>query len=123
MIRCGGAALWSVVKNGPVGTEISHEPKTDFEVTRDGLSMMFQTADRVMKGEDRCRVAEDQEPVAIENGLLAFGEILDTEETWSLPDACFINPSKAACRPSGIVLQRDRERGALDAPCTGAFEG
>jgi len=40
VIRCGGAASWSVVEHCPAGTKISHELEKGVDLSGDGLAAM-----------------------------------------------------------------------------------
>ena len=116
VIRRGSAALGSVVEDHPSRTEISHELKEGFDRSRNGLETMIHMGNGEVKRKDRHGITKDQVFASIEDPLLSFGEVIQTEETWALVCSFFANVCQAALDPPGIVLKADGKSSTTDLP-------
>jgi hypothetical protein len=122
MIRCRGAAFWSIVENFPERAKISHKLKKNTDMFNDTLAAMVYMGDSEVGRENRHGIAEDQVITSVEDPLLAFREIIQAEETSALVSVFFIYVGRAALDPSRIVLEPDRKSFAKNFPFLDTLE-
>jgi hypothetical protein len=123
VVRGGSAALGSVVKDRPAGTEIGEESQKGPDLGRDSLAAMLYMGDREMGGENRARVAENQISAPVKNPFLAFREMLWTEETPVPGIICFGDVGEGVLDSFRIVLETDGKSPAGNSPLPDIPEG
>lgn len=116
VVRGGGAAFRSVVKDCPMGTKITHELEKGIDMVSDGLGMVVYMGDGEVTRENGHWITEDQVFPAIEDPLLGFREVIEAEETWPFEYVFFLYVSQGALDSSRIVLDADGKSIAGDFP-------
>jgi hypothetical protein len=77
---------------------------------------MVDVGDRKVERENGHGVAQDQELAPVKNPRLVLGQIFHAEETGTVPDGLVADDGRAACDPSGVKLETDRESPARHFP-------
>jgi hypothetical protein len=122
MLRSGGAASRSVIEERPGGAEVSYQLEEGVDMLTNGLAAMVQMGDGQVRRENRHGIAEDKVITSVKDPFLTLREMIDTQETRSIPDSCFVHVGCTALHPPGIVLESDRESGAVQIPLPAALQ-